>query len=69
MTPQEVAKTQVVANYRIHVERAIGRLKDFRILNGVYPISVLPLVDDVFKVCASWCNLLPPLVTGDNLYE
>ena len=33
LTRNKVKKTKVVANLRIHVERAINRLKDFQILN------------------------------------
>lgn len=69
MLPIEVDKTKKVANFRIHVERAIARMKEFHILNGVYPINMLPIVDQVVTVCGALCNFLPPLVTGDYLHE
>ena len=68
MMPTEVAKTKKIANFRIHVERAIGRMKEFNILNGIFPINMLPVADDVIAVCASLCNFLPPLVDCENLY-
>lgn len=63
-SPQEVAKTKRVANARIHVERAIGRMKQFEILKETLPITLVPLVDDIIIVCAALVNLLPPLVSN-----
>ena len=46
MTTAEVKKTKEIANLRIHVERAINRIKTFRILKTVMPspcfIIVMP---------------------------
>ena len=62
MTAKDVEKTKVVANLRIHVERAIERIKRFRLLKYTLPISLLPLADDIIQACAGLCNLLDPLV-------
>lgn len=62
MTTNDVKKTKRIANARIHVERAICRIKWFGILQNVMPITLLPLVDDILIVCAALCNLLPKLV-------
>jgi hypothetical protein len=61
-TKHNVMKTKSIANARIHVERAINRIKWFAILNRRLPITLLPLIDDIIQVCAALCNLLPPLV-------
>ena len=61
MLPSDVRKTSNIANVRIYVEQAIGRMKVFHILKNELPISLLPLVDDIVRVCAALCNLLPPL--------
>ena len=61
MLPSDIRKTSNIANVRIYVEQAIGRLKVFRILKHELCISLLPMVDDIIKVCCSLCNLLPPL--------
>ena len=58
----QVLKTSSVANARIHVERSIGRLKEFSILSNLLPISLVPLVDDIVVVCAALSNLQDPLV-------
>lgn len=62
MTKEKVKLTKKIANARIHVERAIGRMKWFSILQNVLPITLVPLIDDILVVCAALCNLLPPLV-------
>ena len=55
-TRTEVQKTKAVANPRIHVERAIGRIKRYAFLTGTLPITFVPLVDDIFVVSAALSN-------------
>ena len=55
-------KSSDIAKARIHVEREIARIKDFRILNGAFPITMNDLLDDIFLICAAITNLAPPLV-------
>ena len=55
-------KTLHIAKSRIHEERAIARIKDFRILNGAFPITMKDLVGDIFLIYAAVTNLAPPLV-------
>ena len=55
-------KTSDIAKARIHVERAIARIKDFRILSGAIPITLKDLLDDIFIICCAITNLAPPLV-------
>ena len=40
--PQEIIQSRRVENTRIHVERAIGRIKEFRILTHVQSTYILP---------------------------
>ena len=61
MLPSDVRKTSNIANVRIYVEQAIGRMKVFHILKNELPINLIPLADDIVRVCAALCNLLPPL--------
>ena len=61
MSKEKVKRTKI-ANARIHVERAIGRMKWFSILPNVLPITLVPVIDDILIVCAALCNLLSPLV-------
>ena len=62
MTSYECKKTRMVANLRIHVERAINRIKEFKIIKNIMPINMLPLADDIIQVCAALCNIQPPLI-------
>ena len=64
MTTGECRKTKEVANLRIHVERAINRLKTFRILKNTFPLTMLPLANDIVRLCAAICNIQPPLIKG-----
>uniref|UniRef100_A0A8C6WRK2 Uncharacterized protein n=1 Tax=Neogobius melanostomus TaxID=47308 RepID=A0A8C6WRK2_9GOBI len=64
-TREAVSKTKKVANARIHVERAIGRIKWFAILRRTVPITLVPLLDDIITVCAALSNLRPPLIQND----
>ena len=61
MLPSDVKKTSNIANVRIYVEQAIGRMKVFHILKNELAINLIPLADDIVRVCAALCNLLPPL--------
>lgn len=61
MAKAEADKTEKVANLRIHVERAINRLKFFRIFKNTIPITMIHQCDDMVKVCAALCNLKPLL--------
>ena len=47
MATQDVSETSRIANVRIYVEQAIERLKHFKILSHIMPISCLPLYDDI----------------------
>ena len=67
MTAEECKKTKEIANLRIHVERAINRIKEFKILKNILPINMLPLADDIVRTCASLCNLQPPLIKEKKL--
>lgn len=62
LTSEEVEETVHIASVRIHVERAIGRIKSFHILKGIIPINMAHLGDQIFFVCAYLTNFWPPLV-------
>jgi len=62
MSKANVLKTKKIANTRIHVERAINRIKWFKILSNTLPLSLVPLFDNILTVCAALCNLRDPLI-------
>lgn len=55
-------RTSEIAKARIHVERAIARIKDFKILQGAIPITIKNMLDDIFIIICSLTNLAPPLL-------
>ncbi|XP_069136298.1 uncharacterized protein [Argopecten irradians] len=57
----EVFETQEIASLRIHVERSIGRVKNFHILDGVMPLTLQPLSTHIFKVICWLTNFDVPL--------
>ena len=58
-TAEEVTASRKVSAARIHVERTIGYVKNYRILRNKVPVEMLPYLSDVFFVCAQLTNLLP----------
>ena len=62
MTTKECQKTKEVANLRIHVERAINRLKESKVLKNTLPINMLPLADEIIRMCTALINFQPPLI-------
>ncbi|KAK6175897.1 hypothetical protein SNE40_014273 [Patella caerulea] len=63
LTPQEEALTKDIAKHRIHVERAIERIKKFRILQKIIPLSLEPLMTQIVFVASCLVNFQEPLVT------
>lgn len=61
-TKEQVECTRRVASARIHVERKMEQIKNFRILQGILPLSLSGIADTIFFVCSALTNLLPPLV-------
>ena len=55
-------KSWDIAKARIYLECAIARIKDFRILNEAFPITMKDLLDDISLICAAITNLAPYLV-------
>ena len=62
LEPCEVTQSRRVASTRIHVERAIGRIKEFKILTHVHSTYVLPHLNEIFFVCAMLTNFQEQLI-------
>ena len=62
LTTMQVHQTRDIAKLRIHVERAIQRLKCFRLLANVMPLNLKPVASQILTIAAFLCNLGPPLV-------
>ena len=65
-TKGKVRQGQAIAKARIHVERAIQRVKRFRIFNSVIPLTMADILDDIVIVCSALTNLMAPLIRGNK---
>ena len=61
MLPEDVVTTQHIAAVCIHVERAIGRIKHYRLLDGVIDNNLFHLLEQLVFVAAMLSNFQPPL--------
>ncbi|KAJ8965261.1 hypothetical protein NQ314_004251 [Rhamnusium bicolor] len=60
-TPEQVYRTETIARARIHVERAIRRMKCYKILDFI-PYSLQSHASCVVQVIGALTNLQPPLI-------
>lgn len=60
-SPCEVKQTLVIARARIHVERAIARIKNYKILSYI-PSNMRPDASTIFQVCGFLTTLNYPLI-------
>lgn len=60
-------KTQAIACLRILVERAIRRVKEYHIWDGLVPLSMLGSVNQLWVICCLMSNYQGPLdLKGDK---
>ena len=63
MSASDVIITKKIAHLRVHVERAIGRVKEFHILKNTLPATMWDSINEVVYVCCMLTNFNPPLVS------
>ena len=61
LTEKELVETRRIASIRIHVERAMERIKKFHIFDRTLPSSMSPIANQIFFICAILSNFNPPL--------
>ncbi|XP_037567711.2 uncharacterized protein LOC119448545 [Dermacentor silvarum] len=66
MPAQDVEQTRRIAAARVHVERAISRIKTFHILDRPFPVCMLDIAEQVFKVCCHLSNFRNLLIKDDD---
>ena len=57
---EEVRQTQEIARLRIHVERAMRRIKEYHIFDRTFYMTVLGSVNQLWSMCARLTNLQGP---------
>ncbi|XP_064461896.1 uncharacterized protein LOC135372128 [Ornithodoros turicata] len=64
---EEALQTKKIAAARVHVERAIQRIKLFKILSSKLPWHMVPYVDDIVTIAAGLTNASFPILADDKL--
>ncbi len=62
LNQSEILKTREIASLRIHVERAIQRIKTFKILTKKLTFHLWDLLYQILVIIAVFCNFQPPLL-------
>ena len=63
MSAEDVIKTQEIASLRIHIERAINKIKNFHIWDKVIPLHQFGIVNQMWAVSAILCNAQPNIIS------
>ena len=61
LSENEVVTTRRIASLRIHVERAMGRIKNYHIFDRALPATMTTIADRIFFVCCMLTNFQSPL--------
>jgi len=69
LTLPEIVESVAIARVRIHVERCMGRIKQWHFLKKEIPLTYWNMVSDVFQVCAYLILFWPPLIDDDDDHD
>ena len=69
LTSSKVQEGRSIASLRIHIERAIGRIKNFSILKSPLPLSMARIANQIVTVCALLVNFQPALIPLSTMEE
>ena len=58
----DVIKTQTVAQHRIHIERAIGKVRRFQIFSIEIPVTMFEIINQIWTVCCMLSNFIEPIL-------
>ena len=62
LSAEEEVATRKIASVRVHVERAIARIKNYRILHQVVPLTLAENLEHIWSVCSYLTLFLPPII-------
>lgn len=66
LSKRDAERNQSIAAARVHVERAIQRMKQYKILTGNLGVELFPYIDNILHVIAGIVNLSKPIFTSDK---
>ena len=69
LSVQAENETRKIAAVRVHVERAIQRIKCFRILKNVFPLSMASELNKVLVICSYLTLFQPPITSNYTEHE
>ncbi|CAN7939034.1 unnamed protein product, partial [Ixodes hexagonus] len=58
----EILETEAITSLRIHVERRIQRIKSFHIFDRRIPLTISPIMNQLWTVCVILTNFQAPLI-------
>ena len=64
LSEKEVDTSRQLSNVRIHVERVIGEVKKFRMLQNIVPLTQIDLLDDIMVIVCAIINLNKSIVSA-----
>jgi hypothetical protein len=62
LSADDVTETQAIAHHRIHVERAIEKIKNFKIFDKQLPLSMVGTHNQIWTVCCLLSNFQDPIL-------
>lgn len=62
LSKENMETTLIIAQVRIHVERAIQRLKLHNVLTNRVPLTLIPQMEKVMQVCSALVNMQSPII-------
>jgi uncharacterized protein with HEPN domain len=66
LSKEEATQTAVIARARVHVERSIQHIKQFRACRNVVPWKLLAEIKNIMMVVVALTNLSPPILANDK---
>ena len=69
LPPRKVQEGHTIASLRIHVELAIGRVKDFTILKSPLPLSMSRIANQIVTLCTLLVSFQPVLIPLSTMEE
>ena len=69
LSADKVQEGHKIASVRIHIERAISRIKHFSILKSPLPLSMSRIANQIVTVCALLMNFQPVLIPVSTIEE
>ena len=64
MSPEDVFHTQQIASERIHVERAINKVKNFHVFHRPIPLSMFGSDNQMWTLCGPLTLLQNPIISA-----